>query len=101
MMKKIKNETHGSFVQIAIQKYKRLEVGQNIVSGRSNRLSDSNEDMSLERELMAPKQRNTIVRSDTAIASLDQPILENFFEQDDLLELSELKDPTSYIYFQV
>jgi hypothetical protein len=57
--------------------------------------------MSLERELMAPKQRNTIVRNETALASMDQPLVENFFEQDDLLELSELKDPTSYIYFQV
>jgi hypothetical protein len=100
-MKKIRNETNESFVQIAIQKYKRQEVGQSGVSGRSNRLSDSSEDMSLERELMAPKQRNTIVRSETAIASLDQPLVENFFEQDDLFELSELKDPTSYIYFQV
>ena len=57
--------------------------------------------MSLEGELMAPKQRNAIVRSDTVIASLEQPLVENFFEQDDLLELSELKDPSSYIYFQV
>jgi hypothetical protein len=100
-MKKIKNETDESFVQIAVQKYKRQEVGANGLNGRSNRLSDSSEDMSLEAELMAPKQRNTIVRSDNANVSHDRPHVENFFEQDDLLELSELKDPSSYIYFQV
>ena len=50
---------------------------------------------------MAPKQRNMVVRANVVTPSLDKPFIENFFEQDDLFELSELKDPSSYIYFQV
>ena len=61
--------------------------------------SSESEEMSLEEELMAPKQRSHTVRHDTVNASSEQPLVENFFEQDDLFELSELKDPCSYIYF--
>ena len=97
IMKKVKNESEESFIQIAIQKYKKLEASAE--GDRNGRQSSESDEMSLESELMAPKQKNMTVRCNTVYASTEQPLVENFFEQDDLFELSELKDPSSYIYF--
>ena len=99
-MKKVKTESEESFIQIAIQRYKKQEaLGGADGQGRVRQSSSESEEMSLEEELMAPKQKSHTVRHDMVNASTDQPLVENFFEQDDLFELSELKDPCSYIYF--
>lgn len=52
-MKKVKNESEGSFIQIAIQKYKKQEASGE--GDRNGRQSSESDDMSLEGELMAPK----------------------------------------------
>jgi hypothetical protein len=54
IMKKIKAECENSFIQIAMLKYKKQEVGNSAAGNRHSKSSEG-DDMSLESELMAPK----------------------------------------------